>query len=159
MGKTRQKGRGAANTSISTLVCTQCGARMYVPRNIGQQRGEMHKKHMLCFHCKKTTEHLEIREFDTPMSTGFYIRHSVPTAIKDVKMENTAIFTDESEKPAIYIYVTSTRKAHISMIYNVYDGTIVKDAGFTRQEMKDIIADIKNNEQYILEDARGLQIA
>ena len=38
MGKLRQKGRIVASTTISTLICTQCGAKMYVPRNPERQR-------------------------------------------------------------------------------------------------------------------------
>lgn len=151
MGKLRQKGRVVANTTISTLVCTQCGAKMYVPRNPERQREELHKKHMFCFACKKTTAHLEVRARDALKSDGFYIRHKLPTFIKNVKMESTDMFYNDQNKASLYVYVSKINRQHAPLIYDVCSDTIVRGSIFNKYETENIINNIKSNKQHIIE--------
>lgn len=150
MRKMRQRRRGRVNTTISTLVCTQCGARMYVPRFIGQQREKMHKKHMFCLTCREITAHFEVRAFDSLKSEGFYIRHELPTSIKNVKMECTNTFYDNKNKPSLYIYISRIKYPYTQLVYDICSNVIVRNSDFAQYEIDDIVNEINNNEQYIL---------
>lgn len=45
---------------ISTLECTECGLRMYVPRPKGAKRPKGHIKHMYCVRCDKRVAFTEL---------------------------------------------------------------------------------------------------
>lgn len=51
--------------TISDFHCTLCGAKgMPIPRKMSKQREAKHLKKLYCLHCKKETNHVEIRPFD-----------------------------------------------------------------------------------------------
>lgn len=54
------KKRPAKRLTISELVCTECSAKMYVPRS-KNYREAGHIKTMYCWKCKKVTDHIEHR--------------------------------------------------------------------------------------------------
>ncbi len=51
--------------TISTFKCTVCGKEgIPISRKQSNQREFGHLKKIYCIHCKKETNHVEIREFD-----------------------------------------------------------------------------------------------
>jgi hypothetical protein len=51
--------------TISTFKCTECGKEgIPLSRKQSNQRESGHLKKIYCVHCKKETNHVEIREFD-----------------------------------------------------------------------------------------------
>ena len=51
--------------TISTFKCTECGKEgIPISRRQSNQRESGHLKKIYCVHCKKETNHVEIREFD-----------------------------------------------------------------------------------------------
>ena len=51
--------------TISTFKCTECGKEgIPISRKQSNQRESGHLKKIYCVHCKKETNHVEIREFD-----------------------------------------------------------------------------------------------
>ena len=51
--------------TISTFKCTECGKEgIPISRKQNNQRESGHLKKIYCVHCKKETNHVEIREFD-----------------------------------------------------------------------------------------------
>jgi hypothetical protein len=52
------------NFTISKMFCTECGNEgTPIPRKNGQQREPGHLKNLYCIHCKKETNHAEVRPF------------------------------------------------------------------------------------------------
>mgnify|MGYP001218418292 CR=1 FL=1 len=53
--------------TISTFKCTVCGKEgIPLSRRQSNQREPGHLKKIYCVHCKRKTNHVEIREFDYP---------------------------------------------------------------------------------------------
>ena len=151
--RNRQSKRAGCTTTISQLYCCECGTKMFVPRNVGQQREELHLKHMFCVHCRKTTAHLEVREFDTPMPAGYYIRHKLKLD-NDVLAYHTADFWLDDHM-AVLIYIYSKAKPNTYMVYDIAARSILRNTGFPKEvsasytkilsEMKDTILDKARN--------------
>lgn len=150
MSKRSQRGRFNVDSTISTLVCTQCGAKMYVPRGMGQQRGKMHKKHMYCFNCKEITAHLEVRAFDHLKPEGFYIRHELPTSNKNIIIEYTNTFSNNKNKTSLYVYIHKINCLYAPLIYDICNDVVMCESDFSWIEIKNILNEIKNNKQYII---------
>ena len=50
--------------TLSEFYCTECGNKgINIVRKNGQQREAGHLKNLYCIHCKKETNHVEIRPF------------------------------------------------------------------------------------------------
>lgn len=56
--------RNRRNFTLSNFYCSDCGSTITLPRQKGSQREKNHIKDIYCHHCKKTTKHIEQRQFD-----------------------------------------------------------------------------------------------
>ncbi len=64
--------------TISTFKCTVCGKEgIPISRKQSNQRESGHLKKIYCVHCKKETNHVEIREFDYTDQLLYMPRHPV----------------------------------------------------------------------------------
>ena len=129
-GKKRRRG---PSTSVSTLFCTECGTRMYVPRLASCQREEGHTKHLYCPHCRKKTAHTEVRDFEAEMPPGYYIRRPFELGLKGVHAFHTGFFGTEAGD-TVYIYVEKTGDPNVYAVCDI-DMTVIKNVRFTRDEL------------------------
>lgn len=51
------------SSTLSMCVCTHCGAKMFVPRSAGRERGRHHIKDIYCWRCKTVQKFVEYQEF------------------------------------------------------------------------------------------------
>lgn len=51
-------------TSISDLICCECGNIMSISRKNGSRREKYHIKDMYCINCDKTTKFIEVLNYD-----------------------------------------------------------------------------------------------
>ena len=56
--------RRTINFTLSDFYCTECGQKgINIARKNGQQREPGHLKKLYCIHCKKETNHVEVRPY------------------------------------------------------------------------------------------------
>ena len=83
----------ANTTTVSRFFCTACGNEgVPIVRKQGQQREGGHLKRLFCLHCKKETNHAEIRPFGSysyedfllEFSTGRFLEDGTRIPVKDL---------------------------------------------------------------------------
>ncbi len=47
---------------LSDLICSNCGNKMTISREVKSQREKYHIKDLYCIKCKEVTKHIEVRD-------------------------------------------------------------------------------------------------
>ena len=83
-------------TISSDLICSECGSKMIIPRNLNNRREKYHIKDIYCYKCKKTTKHIEVENLDIVKKKLQYKKD-----LSDIEKILYNLISDESENNSL----------------------------------------------------------